>query len=112
MGYLCFLILKWPHVGDVLWGPAAHSTLVTRAVCSKGAFYVSCVNRYIVLGLSTVSVLLGSTVLCPVSCALCGDCKLPGGQNRLLVWLFAGPSGHRAAAGSLEGCIGSLALID
>lgn len=64
---------------------------------------MSCMNRYVVLELNTVSVLLGSTVLCPVSCALRGDCKPPGGQDRLLVWLFAGPGGHRAAAGSLEG---------
>ena len=38
VGQLCFLTLeKWPYIGDVLWGPAAHSPLVTRAICSTGA---------------------------------------------------------------------------
>ena len=36
-----FSILKWPYVEDILWDPAAHSPLVTRAMCFSGA-YVGC----------------------------------------------------------------------
>ena len=38
LGWLHFPILeKWPHVGDIQWVPVAHSLLVTRAICSRGA---------------------------------------------------------------------------
>lgn len=32
-----FPVLKGSYVGDVLWGPAAHTPLATRAVCPRDA---------------------------------------------------------------------------
>lgn len=37
------LILVWrPYVADILWSPAAHSSMVTRTAISRGIFYVDC----------------------------------------------------------------------
>ena len=51
IGWLHFLILeKWSYVGDVLWGPAVQSLLVTRAVYSRGPHYVGCTGPSVVSG--------------------------------------------------------------
>ena len=31
------ILEKWPFVGVILWGPAAHSPLVTRTICYRDA---------------------------------------------------------------------------
>ena len=57
-----FLILeKWPYVGDILWNPATQSSLVTRALCSRGVPYMDCVcvASSFVAGMITVGVLVG-----------------------------------------------------
>lgn len=54
---------KWPHVGDVLWGPTTYSSLVSRAMCSRGASSVGCVPSSSVAGLATVSVMVGAWTL-------------------------------------------------
>lgn len=38
-----------PYVGDVLRGPAGHSTLVTRAICSRSSLYVGCMGHSVVM---------------------------------------------------------------
>ena len=51
VGWLHFLTLeKWPFVRDVLCTPAAHSPLVTRAICSRDAPYVGCKDPSVVMG--------------------------------------------------------------
>ena len=47
-------------MGDVLWVPAGHSPLVTRAVCSRGTLYVGCMGPSAVAVLTTVGVLAGA----------------------------------------------------
>ena len=38
LGHICFLILeKWPFIGDILCIQAMCSSLVIRAICSRGA---------------------------------------------------------------------------
>ena len=50
VGWLYFSTLEMsPFVWKVLWVPAAHSLLGTRASCSRGAFYVGCVDPSIVV---------------------------------------------------------------
>ena len=51
---------KWPFVGNILWGPAAHSPLDTRAICSRavpiGRHWSFCCGRLpIVRGLIGVA---------------------------------------------------------
>ena len=51
VGWLYFLTLeKWPFVGDILYVPAAHFSLVTRSVCSQGVPYVGCVGPFVMEG--------------------------------------------------------------
>lgn len=47
----------WPYLGDFLWGPAAHSPLVTR-VCALYTLCGQCVGS-IVAGLTTVGLVVG-----------------------------------------------------
>ena len=52
--YVSGRLVIFLRLGDVafcrkcLWVPAAHSLLVTRATCSRGAFYVGCVDPSVV----------------------------------------------------------------
>ena len=95
VGWLHFLTLgKWPSVGGVLYIPAVHSSLVTRAVCSRGAPSVGCVGHSVVVGY--VGGLVGCQALPCVEAAGCwlawpghevADCGTQGGA--------------RASAGSL-----------
>ena len=63
------------YVRDVLWGPAAHCILVTRAMCSRGAPYVGYMGPSVVSGLTTVGVLVDRSVPPhPTS----RPCSLPG----------------------------------
>ncbi|KAJ8785339.1 hypothetical protein J1605_007351 [Eschrichtius robustus] len=67
IGQLHFPILeKWPYVGDILWGPVAHSPLITRAICCMGATYVSCMGSSVVMRLTTVGILSWKWILTPV----------------------------------------------
>ena len=117
-GHLCLLILeKWHYVGDILWGPAAHSTLIVRAVCSRGAPYVSCISPSLVVAPITVDVLVGGTspqpswLLGPTSYGGCwprvggagswnGWLAIQGILGLSLAWCWAGPgssvTGNRA----------------
>lgn len=36
------ILEKWSYVRSILWGPAEHSLLDTRAICSRGALCVNC----------------------------------------------------------------------
>lgn len=45
--------------GDVLWGPAAYSCMVTDSKCSQSALCVGCVVSSVAVGLTAVSVVLG-----------------------------------------------------
>ena len=56
---------KWSYIGDVLWGPAAHSPLVTRAICSRGAPYVGFMDPSVVAELTTVGAVLCGAVPWP-----------------------------------------------
>ena len=42
-------LVEVPYVGDVLCIPAAHFPLVSGTICSRGAPYVGCVGRSVVL---------------------------------------------------------------
>ena len=47
---LHFSILeREPYVGDVLWGPAVHSSLVTWAISSRHSLYVGCMGHSVVM---------------------------------------------------------------
>ena len=49
--WLCFLTLeKYPFVGDILCVPATNFSLVTRAVCSRGASCVGFLSPSVVVG--------------------------------------------------------------
>ena len=67
------------YIGDVLWDPAAHSSLVTRAICSRGMPYVGCVGAPGPVGCQTLP---------PAQAA-----GLLGWQGQLPVWLAARPGG-------------------
>ena len=93
-------------VGGVLWGPAAHFPLITRAIWSRGTPCVGCVNPSVVVGLTTVGVLVGGTGLWPG--------WLPGPASCSICWLVAGkvesqgvPGGPDAGVGLLVGDSGS-----
>ena len=47
------------EVGDILWGPAAQSCLVTKTKHFRGALCVGCVGSSVVVGLTTMGVMLG-----------------------------------------------------
>ena len=84
----------WPYVGEVLWGPEACSPVITRAICSGGALYVSCMHTSVVVGPTTVGALVGGAGPQPGwlrGCALCGGCRPTGGQGSLPAWLAAQP---------------------
>ena len=58
----------FPYIGEVIcrrhpMGPAVHSLLVTRAICSRGVLYMGCVGPSLVMGLTTVGTLVGGS--CP-----------------------------------------------
>ena len=70
---------EWSYVRNVLWGPAAPSPLIMRAICFGGALYVGCMCPSAVARPTPVSMLIG--VAGPWSnwlsdLALCGDCLL------------------------------------
>ena len=51
VGWLHFLTLeKGPFEGEILCVPAAHSPLVTKAICSRGVPYVGCMDPSLVVG--------------------------------------------------------------
>lgn len=54
-------LIYWTQAlcGDVLWDSAVDSTLVTRAVCSRGAPSVNCMGPSDVAGLTSVVILAG-----------------------------------------------------
>ena len=92
IGWLHLLILeKWTYVGYVLLHSAAHSPLVTRTVCSKGAPYVGYMGPYILVGPSTVSAQMG--VVGPWPSWLSGpasswaSCPLVGRVRSWCIWL-------------------------
>ena len=60
-----------PYVGDVLWGTAAHSPLVTRVECSRNVPYVGCMGPSDVVGPGLVP--QPGRLSDP---ALCGGCQL------------------------------------
>ena len=80
---------KWPHVGDVLWGPATCSSLVSRAICSRGASSVGCVPSSSVAGLATMSVMVGAWALAWLATGmfLSWGCGAEGGWGTNLTWL-------------------------
>ena len=41
---------KWPYVGNILWEQAAHIPRITRAVCSKNAFCMGCMDPSVMVG--------------------------------------------------------------
>lgn len=52
VGWLCFPTLEmWPFTGYILCFSAVHSPLVTRAVFSRGAHYVSLMGPFVIVGL-------------------------------------------------------------
>ena len=97
VGQLHFLILeKGPYVGDILWAPAAQSSMVTRTICSRSAPYVGCVYPSIVVGLTTVGALLdraGPPLCWLPGLALCSGCWPSDGQGHILAQLAAGLMG-------------------
>lgn len=46
------------YVGNILWGPEAHSLLATRPVCSKGVLYLCCLLLSVVEGLTVEGILV------------------------------------------------------
>ena len=53
------------HTGNVLWGPATCSSLVIRAIYSTHAHYVGCEAPSVMMGSTTVGMLLHRTGLRP-----------------------------------------------
>ena len=98
------MLEKGPCIGGVLWGSTAHSPMVTRAICSRGAFYVGSIHPSVVARLTAMGILVGGTGPQPSwlkGPASCGGCRPTGGNSRFSMWLAAWPrSGeHRVAAG-------------
>lgn len=73
-------------VGDILWGQSAYSTLVTRAICPRGAPCVCCVGSSVVVGpllwVCWQTGLAPSLVGCQALC--CGGCQPTVGQGWVL----------------------------
>ena len=60
VGWLCFPIMeKWPYAGHVLWVLAAHSPVVTRATCFRGALLCGLLGTFYCGRLTTVGMLVG-----------------------------------------------------
>ena len=85
------ILEKWPYIGDLLWGPAAQSPLVTRAICSRHAAYVGFMGPSVVKGPTAVGALVGGAgpwhgwLPGP---ALCSGCWPTGGWRWVLeCWL-------------------------
>ena len=71
VSWLHFLTFEmWPFVGDVLCVTAAHSPLVTTAMCSRDVLYCGLHGSFSFGGLTTVGVLVGVAGL--------QSCWLPG----------------------------------
>ena len=95
VGWLHFpLLKKYPYVGDIVWSPFL---LVIRTMCSGSILCVGYVCPSVVVGPTTVGMLIASAgpwprlLLVPTSCRAC---QLTGACGRVLVFLAAWPWGH------------------
>lgn len=65
------MLEKWSNLGDVLWGPAAHSLLITRAML-QDAPYVKCMDPCVVVGMTSVGLPAGKWG-CPLALLAAGS---------------------------------------
>ena len=77
-----------------LWDTAAHSSLVTRTICYRGASYVGCVGPSVVVGPTTVG------ILAQLAARVCLEWWLPAHWG---MWLGPGMTDCEAR-GALSWC--------
>ena len=50
------ILEKWSFIVRILWGPAAHFPMATRAICFRGIPYVGYIFPSVVAGVTTVGI--------------------------------------------------------
>ena len=50
--------MRCPYVADILWSPAAHSSVVTRTVISRDIFYVDCFGPFVFMEMTMLIMLV------------------------------------------------------